>query len=387
MNIGTTQRRCAAWGLFLGLALALSAGSDAKPGHVPPDWARTEAAMQASKTWWKTYRETTSARAVGIAQSDPLPRRRAAAALIVEYENVVEPAEAIPATTTGRWFAEASDAAPDDLLVAWAAHSHCRNDRYRCDRVAPRKRMIRLQPDNAAIWVAVFAEAWDRGDHAAADLALERAAAAPRYRSLHGEASEAVFAILREVPVPPLDGELRWLFGKRFGLADESVGPDVFAGDGAPRVPHTAVNASELSLHAVCKQAGESAPSAKRRDLCEAIFTRMLDSGELTSVVLAVNWLIPPGVVADIPRHTRERVREVAWLLETREPTAPAPSFAAELVRLQEGWRDGDLAGKRRRLIDRGLAPYPPADWLPKPGRFRSMITGEPMPPRRTIVI
>lgn len=104
----------------------------------------------------------------------------------------------------GQLLRRAADAAPNDRFVQWAwanasvAMSGC-NAQHPCpDRAAA---LAILEPDNAAAWMPVVHEAFQRKDARETDMALSRMAAATRYDDLFVESVLAWSDVYRRFPV------------------------------------------------------------------------------------------------------------------------------------------------------------------------------------------
>ena len=93
--------------------------------------------------------------------------------------------------------------APDDSLVQWIAllHSHeptslgTTND-------APLQALLRIEPDNAAVWVEVLIRASQQKDSTATDTALARMAASTRFDEHYLDVQKALVNIYTRYPVP-----------------------------------------------------------------------------------------------------------------------------------------------------------------------------------------
>lgn len=262
---------------------------------------------------------------------------------------------------------------PEDPLVAWLEALNC--NRATCDREAAIGRLAKLEPDNAAVWLLALNVAHQRGDLAAAEDYLARAAQAGRYDLHFGEAGLLVEETLIQVPLPPsCRGEaLERMSGLLQRRATDEDLTTIYAG----AVTAAAALPPFQSLAALCRIDAGVLPAESHLPACVAVFSRMAGSDTLIAQSLALVHLVQ--YTADQPEGAqwRERLRNLRWLME-QGWKEPLPS--SEFVR--SSWVHGEVPTLQARLTASGNWPAPPG-WLPKGARDRALITTGRPPPKR----
>lgn len=254
----------------------------------------------------KDFAAAIKARAAGLARTSD-PRARAVAALLDQDDAVT--AEAHAQQMKQRWQAlsAAAERAPDDALLAWLDATHCRRE-DQCDERAATDRLLRAEPDNAAVWLLAVSRAMERNDEPAADAWLKQAARAPRLDFHWNDLGLLVVDAMSGLSVPSCEA-VPHLLGQAMGV-DGTVTPDDMVAIYA--VASTSAMPLHLGAHRLCPSRG-SIPAA-RLPACRAVFARMAEGDELVSQSLGASrmlaWAETPGERAE----WRERRRNLMWL-------------------------------------------------------------------------
>ena len=263
-----------------------------------------------------------------------------------------------------RIFALARRLDPAHPDIAWLAAEKC-FDAPICSDV--QQSLLQAEPDNAAAWLRAMTWARARKDDKAVEEAFKRAAATPRYDTHRGSARLAVmegYAGL-QTPLACMDTRLQTWVRKHLPqgrLLDASLFVEIIALAGEQASPF--VGSELLSL---CKAEDGGTLSADRQAGCVRIYTAMADSDEAVEQAIATRELI--GLMRDAPDSPaiRERYRRLQWLFEEQRRDSS-----------QFGMDTNEVASMQETLTKAGRWP-PPADWLPKDERARSLIlTGRP---------
>lgn len=268
-----------------------------------------------------------------------------------------------------RAFARARSLDPTHPDIAWLAVEKC-FDEVKCVEV--QHALLQAEPDNAAAWLRAMTWARARKDDAAMEEAFKRAAAAPRYDTHRGSALLAVMEGYVGLQTPPacMDSRLQNWVHKQMPagrLLDASLFVEIMALAGEHASP---LVGSELSTYCTAED-GETLP-ADRQHGCVRIYTGMAGSDSALEQMIATRQLI--GMLRDSPEGPalRERYRGLQWLFEEQRRDWK-----------QFGMDSDGVEAMQETLAKAGRWP-PPADWLPKEERARSLIlTGRPPPEKK----
>lgn len=269
----------------------------------------------------------------------------------------------------------AGELAPDDPLIAWLERTGCPASQPLCRPEQTLARLQRLEPDNAATWLATLEDAVANGDHAAADRALVQAGRAGYYDSYWGEAGHFLDATLADVPLPPrsaavMDAQRRQANGAA-ALTDADLrSVSAIAMASALATPALA------SLMRSCRSE-DAAVAAARRSPCLAVAVRLAESDTLLGRRLGLGLAV--RLTADKPAGAgwREQLRSFLWLQEqllTMGLRVP-PGYAQSL------WHVGEVAALQAWLTATGRVLTPPPGWLPSNVEDRTLITTGRAPP------
>ena len=268
-----------------------------------------------------------------------------------------------------RAFAHARSLDPKHPDIAWLAAEKC-FDQSKCVEV--QQALLQAEPANAAAWLRAMTWARSRKDDAAVEEAFKRAAAASRYDTHRGSASLAVMEGYAGLQTPPacMDSRLQDRLRKEMPagrVLDASLFVEMMALAGEHASPFVG---SELSTHCTAEDGG--ALSAGRQAGCVRIYTGMAGSDSALEQMIATRQLI--GMLRDAPEGPvlRERYRGLQWLFEEQRRDWK-----------QFGMDSDGVEAMQETLAKAGRWP-PPADWLPKDERARSLIlTGRPPPEKK----
>jgi len=271
-----------------------------------------------------------------------------------------------------RAFALAGRLDPAHPDIAWLAAERC-FDAATCSQV--QQALLQAEPDNAAAWLRAMTWARAREDDKAVEEAFKRAAAAPRYDTHRGSSLLAVMEGYAGLQTPPacMDTRLQAWVRKQLpsGRAlDASLFIEIMALAGEHASPFVGGELSSL-----CKAEDGGALPAGRQAGCVRIYTAIAGSDSALEQGVATSRLI--GLVGDAPGAPalRERYRQLQWMFEQQR------NDWKQFDHL--GMATDDAAAMQDTLAKAGRWP-PPADWLPKNERARSLIlTGRPPPEKK----
>lgn len=265
--------------------------------------------------------------------------------------------------------ADAARRAPDDAAVAWMEATACPDTARHCSRDGAMQRLIRLEPDNAAVWLLAAEWAAAAGDTAALEEYLAQAARARRYDQHYGEGPNALLRALERVRIPPRSPEQEQAIRAVLDLSPREVLSD----DDVRTVWASMADAAWLpSFSGVARACHPDTTS--QRDTCIGAYTVMADGDTMAARAIALARLVQltQGTASSAP--WRERFRRYLWLLDKGQPE-PLPTY------LRAWWAQGEAPAREAWWAAQGQAV--PADWLPENPRYRALVLGEPPPPPR----
>lgn len=212
-----------------------------------------------------------------------------------------------------------------------------------------------------------------RGDIAAVDRALTRAAQSDYYDQHFGEIGLLAETVLDEIQTPAsCSAEIR---GRMFGLERPAAAEGELATMGANAIQ--AMHALP-PLQAFIRRCGVRdgvLPPQSHLSACTAVLSRMAQSDTLIAQSLGVGLLVRHTGDQPEGAQWRERLRNLRWL------TAEGwKQFPYERESMHSLWAEGEVPTLQARLTASGRWPAPPG-WLPKDARDRALIMNG-RPPR-----
>lgn len=337
------------------LASLLVVAATVAPAHPAPVADPARVAEQASYQAWMHGTEQ-------ALRASASPRDRALAALLRSLQAAPDPA----ADDRGALLRAAAQAAPDDALVQflWAqaspGNSGC-DDGHPCpERVAAAAHM---QPDNAAAWVAVVDDAWQRKDTAAIDAALARMAQATGYDDQQGQLLMAWLDVYQRHPLPAT---------AEVGAAGRSPSADAF---NAAMSMAAVMLPSYQGLTQSCHREWQPQASAQRFVDCATIGRGMLaHADDLIGQMIgrALLRLSGQATAADV-----DAARVAQWQYAQWQQMQRSWDDATADAALMEDWQQAgnEVAVMRLQLTRAGIPLQPPAGWQMHDSH------GRPVPP------
>lgn len=282
------------------------------------------------------------------------------------------------AAAARHWFDAARRTRPTDPLVAWMEALDCNGLAANCDSQAALVRLLAVDGDNAAThWLALNA-AQQAGDPVAARTHLRLAAHAPRLEMYNHTLLGLIDQARRAMPTPPLPPQLSEAFARVYGMDQFATADDITSGGllgmwvaiAMPPLMDTAELCDPDRLR-------DANHGALRKD-CIALLDRLADDRSTTVTTLfALSAL--SQLTAGQPRGDpwRQQLRKVYWLFEKASPVMAGLPGSHVSGSEYFGWmaNEGELEAMRRVLLRNGIAPEPPAGWLPSTARHRALVT------------
>ena len=352
------------------VAAAAAEAVTAQPARAQPTDARASSDEAALEHWNGALIASAEQHLFSrLAEADPRDRAISALALIMLL-NVQGDRDAATRTQLLDVMRAASDAAPDDALLARLWHDGCAGSTG-CDADSALRRWQALDGDDASSWLAGIQHAQNAGDERAVRALIERAARTGGYDRLGLESSRLLVDALLGAPRPPLDA----------GVAARAAATMGF---------HRGADAGDLAISWASQFGFLWLPpllpvsrACPRPNVapwppgCEQVHILMASHPTLIFRHLALPRLIMHHGATEPGRAWREQLRTLAWLQAMASETDP--------LYLRELWQLGEVPALHALLRRRGVAPRPPAGWLPADARTRSLIlTGAPpSEPRR----
>ncbi|MFC3814260.1 hypothetical protein [Lysobacter sp. GCM10012299] len=262
---------------------------------------------------------------------------------------------------------EAGRLRPDDPGIAWLEAMRCPPGSTLCDRTSALQRLMRLDADNAEVWMVAAERAYQDGDMAAFDEYLHLAAQASHYDSRYDTGAKLLADLLASMPLPP-----------RSPQADRTL-RNIADLDGSPALSDADFSTVLASLHdpgvgdlpsfsPLTRACRPPLPVSRRRD-CMGTSTRMAEADILLARVMGVYQMVVLTVGTPANRYWRERLRQEKWLLSVgaRFPGQKGPDRARAV------WQLGEAPALQAWLKANDHAM--PPGWLPDDPRQRDLIT------------
>lgn len=344
-----TERQAAAASSALHPATLAASAPVARDGVAPRGATATsgDAAAHVRETAILQVALARHARAL-LAGGDP--RQQAVGLLMLGWSGATDPASRRRHAAQMRAIAMQS---PEDPLLAELRHAVCTLSPDGCTG-EDIEAWARLEPGNAAAWVAPLAAAARMDDPAGADAALARMAASPRFGGQVHPMMLEVVAAFDHFPLPPLGpGERR--------LLDEAR----FAHDEAGRrrlLASTYAFASPMAEYSgLTRQCRPPLPPG-RASLCRAALARMA-AGATTLIEYRV-------AIGALKRLTAGTPEGIAWEARDRQARWWTSQFSGllDLAYWDEMLRYGELGAIRRALRRHRIPLDPPPGWSPRFG-------------------
>jgi hypothetical protein len=256
---------------------------------------------------------------------------------------------------------------PNHLDLAWMILMHC-HAQSGCDRSAALRRVVTLDPHNAATWLNVMAETRSQQDDAAYVRALRRAAATRFYDARLGTVFLHVRPVLAALPLPSscrsprLVGELETELGRPATMAD-FADIEALSLEMATAIP-------AFSTLFDCRTGSPGLTPGRRAD-CLSLLGKIATGDTLLERGVALGHLLRLEDDPDRLYMLRERYRRILWLSsQSHRNLQPMPRDYG--VRM---WSEGEVNLLVELAIERGEWP-PPDHWLPDSGERRALIRG-----------
>jgi hypothetical protein len=262
---------------------------------------------------------------------------------------------------------EAARLMPDDPDIAWLEAMRCPSESTLCDRASGLQRLMRLDADNAAVWLAAADGAYQDGDRAAFDEYLHLAAQASHYDSRYGAGSQRLADLLASAPLPPRSPQAERALRRMAGLDAGQVLSDA----DLKTVLATVHGQSPMDLPAVTPVHRRCRPPlpASRRSDCMGASTRMANGDIFLSRIMGASQMVNLTAGTPANRYWRERLRQEKWLLAS---TRTFPDWTSPEI-LRAVWQRGEVPALQAWLKANDHAM--PPGWLPDDPRQRDLIT------------
>ncbi|GHC04267.1 hypothetical protein GCM10010080_18330 [Thermomonas carbonis] len=268
-----------------------------------------------------------------------------------------------------RAFKRARELDPTHPDITWLAAEKC-VEGPGCEAV--QQAALQAEPDNAAVWLRAMTWARMRKDDAAMENAFKRAVAAPHYDTHRGSTLLAVMEGYAGLATPPICMApgvqalaSQELPGGRSLDAMTFVEIMAMAGEAANVM-------YGMELRTLCKSGeGDVLPRGRQAD-CVRLYSTMASDPSAVEQWRALSQLVE--LTADAPEGPahRERFRQLQWLMQEQRKDWK-----------QFGMDSDGVEAMQETLAKVGRWP-PPAEWLPKDERARSLIlTGRPPPEKK----
>jgi hypothetical protein len=253
----------------------------------------------------------------------------------------------------------AAKAAPDDALVQWTYLTHQARSPGACGRDGPDperlRRLVAREPDNAATWTLLAAEALDAGDDDGADRAFERAVAASTFDDYLSASIDAWLVVFRRRPPPFPDPTFAETYPQ-----PRDIAPDALAFGSAMAQGTSPVVSRMTVVFKACDASLGAARDVRRYAYCADLGHRMLGAKTGITQLLGHALIEKSGLQTDAEATARAELREIYDRIRDLDAQL---ADAAEVATILDDWRStgGDETEVwRRRLQRAGLLVIPP---------------------------
>lgn len=249
-----------------------------------------------------------------------------------------------------RAIANAARADPDDPIAAWLEATAC-TDAALCDAADARRRLQRLFPDDAQVWLLDATDASAPG----LDAALARAAQASRFTDRFDLIAERTDAALQRAGWPAPAPEVAHVALRSWGYPNGVSSAALRRGD-AISVAAAMAFPDVRPLLASCT----SPQSTPRMQHCSSVFARMADAGTLLHEGIATRRMIQLTQGTAQHAYWLERERHRQW----RQHAYARAIFNPRLLELRLQMNEVDALDVLAELEGRPVTP--PAGWQPR---------------------
>lgn len=260
-------------------------------------------------------------------------------------------------------------AGTDDPWVLWMAATDCPFGEALCDRDGAIDALLRIEPDNAAVWLLALQRAHRRNDGDAVLSALQGMASSTRYDQYY-VAGVRVFTDAFEA-LPELAGFERWVRG--FGSFRDAV-PDADEWRAMARMAgfNMAFAYSVPPIAAVAERCiPEAVEDEAFREACRGAAQALVESDTLVSISVGLSVAFRLASDDAQRRALEQRRLEKDWLIDSiqllgfdgfDQAGAIDPGEVGELIdRLHT--TGSEVAMFQSLLRDRGMPLQPPDDY------------------------
>lgn len=249
-----------------------------------------------------------------------------------------------------RAIANAARADPDDPIAAWLEATAC-TDAALCDAADARRRLQRLFPDDAQVWLLDATDASAPG----LDAALARAAQASRFTDRFDLIATRTDAALQRAGWPAPTPEAAHVVLRSWGYQGGVSAAALRRGEAVSAAVATAFP----ELRAVSASCTPPQPTA-RMEHCRAVFARMADAGTLLHEGIATRRMIQLTQGTAPHAYWLERERHRQW----RQHAYERAIFNPRLLELRLQMNEVDALDVLAELEGRPVTP--PAGWQPR---------------------
>ncbi len=320
---------------------------------------RGDPAVQASlEAWGRSLDAAMAARAQDLAAKGDV--RSLLGAMLIQptrfHGDDAEPGTLGPQERA--WFARAQQGGLTDPLVAWVEVFDC--NALDCDRDAALARLLRVAPDNGAVYVWAIQDAMLAGDRDAAREQLRLAASARRFDPHSNQLLQLLLDARSAARLPPMNAQVATVMA---GTAASSTPADVVAILSMSQWAALATPPLE-GLVRLCRLDSEGVMDnpGLQRDCIAVLSMIAADDTTLFFAQLGARQLarMEPSLAAQwLPR-----LRQLAWwqdhstrlLMEGNFAVSPA-EHAGRVA------REGELVALSELLVRAGIPGTPPAEW------------------------
>lgn len=299
------------------------------------------------------------------------PRDWALAAHIHLAPSQVDPKNYADDAARRNLMARAVRAAPDDALVQWLAvlYSHDSSNAMPT-RLAPAlQALLRLEPNNAAVWDEALTQAWQSHDEAAIDDVLAHMATSTEYDDHYIDFITLWQSVFARYPMPgrlleqQTNGEYHSATEVQFLSASSQAAATAML--------------SITGLMRVCKLNAETGENWARRGYCADIGHLMTHQAR-TAISLMIGFATL-RISGSASQEDEREARGYYWMYEqyTKLAQNDSPSSVEDEAYLMD-WIStrNEIEALRRRVLRAGISLIPPADWIsPRPLRTSSGYT------------
>jgi hypothetical protein len=333
-------------------------GNDSQPASVPAPLADHSQATPVSVVDLRlqALEEVHRTATVAALRDSTHPRDWMLAALILKFnrnETIRRQAEAL--------IARAATAAPDDALVQWLVLMQSNAAPH--DDVAAStalSNLIRLEPENAVVWIPVMSAAAQKQDEAAVDVALNKMGQSKRADEHLFDLLGALVEVFKKYPLP----DEYFVLSTAGKSSDNALQPirQTLAYVQADDIALAAALPAYQWLVRVCRLKTHNAGNAARAQYCATGGRLLAEHGNL-QITNRIGYAML-RVSGTYTRRDVESARQQDWL--QRRSRELDQTNATDLIeRIDDQILTGNELAASRRLLLRAAQPVtPPPDWI-----------------------